>query len=165
MLRPGGFLEHDLEVQLAVEANLAHRVASIARKEFVIVVDRAAALGIVVIVRAMLLLALASLWHSTLTRLVIEWMVLLLLPPVATSAAILQPAAVLVRLRVLLGFPMLALLLGVRVLVRFASEVLPVVCVNAYVTLVLLVAKRTPDSLKMEHVEVIVVFHFMEQID
>ena len=60
-------------------------------------------------------------------------------------------------------------LLPSRVLVdvRLAAEVLPVVGVLTFITHVTphLVVERAPDSLEVEHVEVIVLVHFMKKIN
>lgn len=90
---------------------------------------------------------------------VVHGVVLLLLPAVAAAATVLKLAAILVGLGVFLCLPKLALVIAVLVNVRLPSEVLPVVRVDAYVTLVLLVTKRTPHSLEVKHIEVGIVLH------
>jgi len=47
--------------------------------------------------------------------------------------------------------------------VWLATKVLPVVGINALIALVFLIADGTPHGLKVEHVEVIVAFHFIKQ--
>jgi hypothetical protein len=86
-------------------------------------------------------------------------MVLLFFPAVAVAATVLQFAAILVRLGVFFCLPVLALVFIVLVNMWLPSEVLPVVCVNAYVTLMLLVTKWTPHSLEMKHIEIRIMLH------
>ena len=86
-------------------------------------------------------------------------MVLLFLPAVAAAATVLQFATILVCLGVFLCLPVLALVFIVLVDMWLSSEVLPVVCVNAYVTLMFLVTKWTPHSLEMKHIEIRVMLH------
>ena len=50
---------------------------------------------------------------------------------------------------------------------RLAPEVLPVVCVLALIALVAanLVVERTPDRLEVEHVEVVILLHAVEEVN
>ena len=103
-----------------------------------------------------------------LTNSEVVWMVLFLLPAVAIYAPILQVAAIAVSLCLFLGGPESALLL-VRVLIemRFASVVLPVMCVLTLVTHVApqLIIKGAPDSLEMEHVKVSIFLHLVQKVN
>ena len=51
--------------------------------------------------------------------------------------------------------------------VRLAAEVLPVVGVLTFITHVTphLVVERAPNSLEVEHIEVIVLLHFMKKVN
>ena len=85
----------------------------------------------------------------------------------AILASILQLASIKVSLGLFLGFPEFALIFAfVIVQARLASEVLPVVCVLTLVALMILVLiiERAPDCLEMEHVEVCILLHFMQEI-
>ena len=50
---------------------------------------------------------------------------------------------------------------------RFTPEVLPIVCVLALIALVAanLVIERTPDRFEVEHVEVVILFHTVEEVN
>jgi hypothetical protein len=48
---------------------------------------------------------------------------------------------------------------------RFAPEILPVVRVNTYVSLMLLLTIGTPNCFKMENIKVSILFHLMKNID
>ena len=103
-----------------------------------------------------------------LVHLVVVRMVLLLFPAVAVDAAILEVAAIAVGLRFLLRAPELTLLLGrVLVNVRLPPIVLPVVGILALVSHVAphLVIEGAPNRLEVEHVEVTVLLHLVEQVD
>lgn len=107
-----------------------------------------------VIVRTVGLTAPATLGYPTLRCLVHERVILKFLPAVAGPAAILQLAAVLISLSVLLGFPAGALSIRILVGMRGSSVVLPVVCVDTNIPLVVLVREGTPHCLKVKHVKV-----------
>ena len=98
----------------------------------------------------------------------VVWMVLFLLPAVAIYAPVLQVTAVAVSLCLFLCRPESTLLL-VRVLIdmRFATVVLPVMCVLTLVTHVApqLIIKGAPDSLEMKHVEVSILLHLVQKVD
>ena len=117
-------------------------------------------------IQSVLLLAICLL--LTLVCPVVIRMVFLLLPAMAVSTSVLQLASVDVSLRLLLRVPELALLFAfVVVQVRLASEVLPVACILALVSLVVLalVIEGTPDCLEVEHVEVRVLLHFVQDVN
>lgn len=160
-----GLPEHDLEVQISIHLSLTHSGASVPWEESE---SRQwlAHLALVVIVRAVLLLAICLL--LALVCPVVIRMVFLLLPAMAVSTSVLQLASVEVSLRLLLRVPELALLFAFVVeQVRLASEVLPVVCILALVSLVVLalVIEGTPNCLEVEHVEVRVLLHFVQDVN
>jgi len=98
----------------------------------------------------------------------VHWVVFFLFPSVAVHASVLQVAAISVRLSLLFLIPETTPLLR-RVIenVRLTSEVLPVVGVLALVALVSFdfVIERAPNGFEVEHVEVIVVLHVVQQVD
>lgn len=81
-------------------------------------------------------------------------MIFLFLPPVAVGASIFVGATVLVVVNVILGPPIAALLLRVEIYLGFSSEILPVVCKNTLVSLVVSFIVRAPDCLEVENVKV-----------
>lgn len=80
----------------------------------------------------------------------------------ALTAAVLKSTTVSVGSCVLLGLPTLALGVAVLKNVGRPTIILPIMRVDALVSLVLLVAEGAPSCLEVEHVEVRVSFHFVE---
>ena len=114
----------------------------------------------------MLLLAIRYVFASG--YLVVLRVILLFLPPVAVHAAVFQVTPIAVRPRLLLSAPKPALpLRRVFVYVWLAPVVLPIVRILTLVPHVAphFVIERAPDRLKVEHVEVCVLLHPMQQID
>ena len=100
-------------------------------------------------------------------HLVVVRVVFFLLPAMAVDTAVFQVAAITVVPCLLLSAPEAALLLrGVLVLVRLAPEVLPIVRVFALVALMAphFVVEGAPDCLEVEHVEVGVLLHAVQQV-
>ena len=100
-------------------------------------------------------------------HLVVVRVVLFLLPAMAVDTAVFQVAAITVVPCLLLSAPEAALLLGeVLVLVRLAPVVLPIVRVFALVALMTpnFVVEGAPDCLEVEHVEVGVLLHAVQQV-
>ena len=81
-------------------------------------------------------------------------MIFLFLPPVAVRASILIRAAILVVVDDILRAPIPALLLHVQIYLGFSSEVLPVVCKNTLVSLMVSFVIRAPDCLEVKNVKV-----------
>jgi hypothetical protein len=81
------------------------------------------------------------------------------------STTILNFASVFISSSVFFSFPATALCVWVFVLIRSASVILPVVGINAKITLMLFVTEWTPHCFKMEHVEIRVFFHFIKLCD
>ena len=77
----------------------------------------------------------------------------------ARTTTVLQLTSVFVSASVFLGFPLLTLRIRVFKSVRRSSIILPVVRVDADVSLVLLVGEGTPHRLEVEDVEVDVSLH------
>lgn len=126
--------------------------ASVLRKESEERSHRVSSVSIRVIVGAVRLLADAASAASIYLK--VLRMILLLLPPVREAASVLMGASVSISLDEVLGLPLFALLLLVLEAVRLPSEVLPIVGIDAHISRVRGVAIWTPDSLKMEHVEI-----------
>lgn len=150
---------------LLVKRGLRHCHTAVLWELPVVCFGWVSALRFAVVVRAMDFFALASRRLATFLLPEIGGVVLLLLPPVAASAAVLKFAAVLVGARVFLGLPTHALVFAVLENVRPPPEVLPVVGVHALVALVVFVTHRTPDRLKVKHVEVSVALHPVELVN
>ena len=104
----------------------------------------------------------------TLHCLVVEVVVLLLFPPMTASASVFEFATISVSLGLIFGMPESALDAPVVFIdMWFATEILPVVSVDAFIPLMtlILVIERTPDCLEMEKVEVCVLLHLVKHID
>lgn len=147
-----------------VKQSLAYSCATVPRKQLIVVFYRISSFLLVVVVWTVRLSALAILEISTLLHTVDQGMEFLLLPAVTTAATVLKLAAVLVCLCILLRLPKLALLFSILVDVRLSSEVLPVVCVNAFFALMILVRKWTPHCFKVKHIEISILFHLLNHI-
>jgi hypothetical protein len=117
-----------------------------------------------VIVRTVTLLTNFILGSTALQCLVALWMILKLLPSVAGATPVLKLAAVLVGLCILFGLPAGALCALILIDVGWPSEVLPVMRVNACITLMLLVRKGTPNSLEVEQVKIDVALKVLEHV-
>jgi len=106
--------------------------------------------------------AFASLRRATLARLIASWVILQFLPPVALTTAILQLAPVSVGPCILLGLPKSTLRVKIVVNMGWSPVVLPIMRVHTLISLVLLVAKRTPHCLEVKQVEVSVTLHSLQ---
>ena len=91
-------------------------------------------------------------------------MVLLLFPAVAVATPVLVWAAVGIFADEILCLPVGAGHRLVTIFLWFSSQVLPIVCVDALL-LVMLEGKRTPGGLEIEHVEVCVLRHQVQEVD
>ena len=103
-------------------------------------------------------------FRSALHRFVKLRMKLKLFPSVAHPAAILKRTTVFIVFGILFAEPDRTLLRQVFVNIWFSSEILPIVSVNALVSGVGLVTKRTPNSFVVEHKKVHVFFHLLKQV-
>ena len=157
--------KHDPQVISYILVGQAIRKSSVAWVELQIG-WRDSHLVLRVIVRTVLLLAVGD--AVTGCDFVVVRVVLFLLPPVTIEAAILKITAVTVVFGLLLRAPKAALLLGrIFVLVWLTPVVLPIVRVFALISHVALdfVVEGAPDRLEVEHVEIRVLLHPMQQID
>lgn len=91
-------------------------------------------------------------------------MILKFLPSVAGATPVLKLAAVLVGLCILFGLPASALCALILIDVRWSSEVLPIMCVNAGITLMLLIRKGTPNRLEVEQIKINVALKVFEHV-
>jgi len=85
--------------------------------------------------------------------LVVAWVVLLLLPPMAEGASVFVLTAIAVRPDEVIDFPVWTELLLIRVNVWLPSQVLPIMGVHTRLFIVVF-TPRTPDSFEVKHVEV-----------
>jgi hypothetical protein len=97
----------------------------------------------------------------TLVKLKIVRMVLELLPSMSMLASVLVLAAISVVINKLLGAPVATLFFSIDIKLRFPPEILPIMCINALISLVLSFIIRAPYSFKMEHIEVRVFWKFV----
>jgi hypothetical protein len=100
-----------------------------------------------------------------LIELVVFRVVLKLFPSMRmiTSVLILAPISVIAY--ILLRTPVTALLFSIIIQLWLPSKILPVMCINTLITLVFCFIVRTPNSLKMEHIEVRVVRELVNQLN
>ena len=87
-------------------------------------------------------------------QLIILRVILLLLPTVTLLASILIGTAVLIVIDKLSGSPVHALIFRINVELGLSSEVLPIMCKNALISLVVVFIVWAPNCLEMKHVEV-----------
>jgi len=78
----------------------------------------------------------------------------LLLPSMALATAIFVWTTVLVIVDELSTSPIVALILRIKIELIFSSIVLPVVCKDTLISLMIVLIVRTPDCLEMKHVEI-----------
>lgn len=157
--------KHDPQVISYILVGQAVRKSSVARVKPQIG-RRDSHLALRVIVRTVLLPAVGD--AVTGCDFVVVRVVLFLLPAVTVEAAILKITAVTVVFSLLLRAPKATLLLRcILVLVWLTPVVLPIVRVFALVSHVALdfVIEGAPDRLEVEHVEIRVLLHSMQQID
>jgi len=107
----------------------------------------------------------ASLGNSTLRRLVNKRVVFQFFPTMALTTPVFLSAAILIGPSVLLSLPALALRVRVFKGVGSTAVVLPVVSIHAQVALMLFVRVGTPHRLEVEHVEIGVPIHLIEDVD
>ena len=83
----------------------------------------------------------------------------LFFPAMVTTAIALHRTSLFVSADKVTGCPVRALLKGVvRKVMRFAPEVLPVMCIHA-LSFIMVLIKRTPFSLKVVHIELLIFRH------
>jgi hypothetical protein len=87
-------------------------------------------------------------------QLVVLRMVLLLLPPMGVRTEILVRTSILVVINEGTRPPILTLVLGIVIELRFSPEILPVMRKNTLISLMVSLVIRTPNCLEMEHIEV-----------
>ena len=93
-------------------------------------------------------------------------MILTLLPSVAVLAQQTILASILIfPVFVLVSVPVRALNIGVRVLIRLSSEVLPVVCKHTYFSSMIVLVVRAPCCFKVEHVKVSILLELVNEIN
>jgi len=89
---------------------------------------------------------------------------LLLLPAMAAEALVAQTAPILVGGDNLLGVPVLTHLIRICEDGRLPSVILPVVRIDAHVSLMVVLSVRTPDALEVEEVEVQIRLELLDQL-
>lgn len=107
----------------------------------------------------------ATLSYSTRMYLIIQRMIFLLFPPMRIFTSILMFASVSISLNEILGFPLGTLISFVLKLMRFSSEVLPVMCIHTGISSMCSITIRTPHSFKVENVEVGILCEFIKKIN
>jgi hypothetical protein len=102
---------------------------------------------------------------STGVHFVVKRVILLLLPPVREFASVLMLATICIRGNEVLGLPIGTLILFILIDMWFSPEVLPVMRIHTNISCMGRVTVGTPDSLEVEHIEISILFKFIEQIN
>lgn len=116
------------------------------------------------IVRTVTLLTNFILRSTALQRFVALRVILKFLPPVAGSTAVLELAAILVGLCVLFGLPAGALCTLILIDMGWSSEVLPVMRVDAGISLMLLIRSGAPNCFEVEQIKIYVALKILKQV-
>ena len=153
-------LEQDLETLFLVQADTSAQTAVTGLADKAIARWETTVASALMPVRTVTLDALIPAVEAADTGLPDLWVVLLLFPAVAVAAPILVRAAVMVFANEIFRRPILARHRLVSVLLWLATEVLPVVRIDAEL-FVMLKGKRTPGGLEVEHVKVSILRHQM----
>lgn len=167
LLRFWSVCEHFVKIWALIYLGLAVHSTPVAGVKPEEVHRRMSPLAFVVIIGAVSLLASPT-RRPALHGLIIQIVVLLLLPAVAMTAAVLKTTAVGVGTGLFLVSPSSALILGVAVDMELTAKVLPVMRVNANIPRMIsifFVAERAPHSFEMEQVEVCVPLHSVQIVD
>jgi hypothetical protein len=116
-----------------------------------------------VVVGAVSLVALLSM--SAWVQLVVLWMVLLLFPSMAQLTSVFVLAPIFVATDELARTPIRTLVFSVLVELGFPSKILPIMSIDAYITLMLTFVIGTPDRFEMKHVKVNVAMKLVDQFN
>jgi hypothetical protein len=100
-----------------------------------------------------------------LIELVIFRVILKLLPSMRMIASVFILAAISIVTNVLLRPPVTALLLCVIIQLGFPSKILPIVSIDTLISLMLVLIVRAPDSLKMKHVEICILWKLVDEFN
>lgn len=92
-------------------------------------------------------------------------MILKLLPPMRMIASVFALAAISIVTNVFLRSPVTALLLCVIVQLGFPSKILPIMCIDTLITLMLGLVVRAPNSLKVKNVEICIHGELVDKLD
>lgn len=118
---------------------------------------------LIMVVRAMRLNTFLS--CLALMHFIILGVILRLLPPMSMFTSVFRLAPVIIRLNKVFGLPIWALIFIVIELLWFPSEILPIMCVHALLSIMLSVRQGAPNSFEMKHVEVWVFSKLVEKVD
>lgn len=106
----------------------------------------------------------ALLTMSARIELIVFWMVFLFFPAMTLHAPIFILASIFVTTNEWPRSPIGALVFGVLVKLGLSSEVLPVMCINTYVTLMLTFVIGTPYRFEMEHIEIYILLKLIYEL-
>lgn len=161
-----GSLEHDFHAEFSIAANAGSSTAVAGHRTKAFWRPVATVVAALVPVRTVTLAAdlTTGAGEAANAGLPNGRMILLLLPPMRVATPVLMGASVRVLSHEALCLPILTQARLVAVVKRFAPQVLPVVSVHALL-LVVLVRERAPRRLEIEHVEVRVLIHAMQQVN
>lgn len=139
-----------------------HSRSSVFRKDFEELINWLSSIIFWMIIRAM--------WFSTLFYLsawmhfIIQRMVLLLFPTMRVFASIFMFTSISISLNEVFGFPLRTLFFLIIKDMRFASKVLPIMCINTSIPWMVCITVWTPHSFKMKHVEISVLFELVQKV-
>ena len=114
-------------------------------------------------VRAMWLIALISMF--TRVQFVILRMIFLFFPTMALLASILIWTSVLVIVNELSRAPIQTLVFRVYIKLWFSPKILPVMCKNTLIPLMIILIIGTPHCFEMKHVEIRVFFKLINKLN
>jgi hypothetical protein len=104
------------------------------------------------IIRAVRLLTIKTL--SAGMYLIVKWMILLLFPSMRELASVLVFATISISLNEMFGLPLRTLFALIIKHMRFSSEILPVMRIDACISGMLSIRIGTPNCLKVKNVEI-----------
>lgn len=107
----------------------------------------------------------ALFYLSARMHLIIQRMILLLLPSMRVLASILMFASISIGLNEVLCFPLGTLFLFIVKDMRFTSEILPIMSINARIPGMISITVWTPDCFEMKHVEISVLLELIQQVN
>jgi hypothetical protein len=125
--------------------------STVFRKQLEVWIERESSIFFRVKIWTMQFLTFAILF--TRMNFVVSRMILLFFPAMTKFASIFVLAAIGIRSNEVFNLPICAKLFSVVVNMRLSSKILPVVSIDA-VFLVVIMAPRTPNSFKEEHIEI-----------
>lgn len=153
------YIKKKIQEYWLIDLSLLDSSASVFRKYLEELINALPLILLCVIVWAMGLLARFTLTASM--HFIVQRMVFLLFPAMRKLASIFMFAAISISLYEVFGFPLRALILFIVEYMRFSSKILPIMSIYTSISWMISITIRTPDSFKMEHIEVSIFLKFI----